>query len=119
MSKMEELLMLRLMEAAGNGVRLMPKPREAEGMKIQEICGLDANENLTYGILVHGVDWSFQVGGHRQGRPVADLLQKQKLQRSEQSLVVYKQERDQIDRRKLVMKPLAKHCKALQRAGVQ
>ena len=41
----------------------------------------------------------------------ADLLQRQKLQRSAQNLAVYKQERDQTDIRKLVMKPLAKHCK--------
>ena len=37
-SKGEGLLMLRLMKAAGNGVRLMLKPRKVKGMKMQEIC---------------------------------------------------------------------------------
>ena len=43
-AKREELLMLRLMQAAGNGVRLMLKPTKVQGVKMQEICGLADNE---------------------------------------------------------------------------
>jgi hypothetical protein len=55
--------MLRLVEAAGNGVRLMLKPKKVKGMKMQEICGLAENENLMWAMekkLVYGysVEWA-------------------------------------------------------------
>ena len=43
-SKREELLMPRLMKATGSGTRLMLKPTEVQGTKMQEIYGLAENE---------------------------------------------------------------------------
>ena len=42
---------------------------------------------------------------------MADLLQKQRLQKSAQSLATHMQERLETDMRKLVLKPLSKECK--------
>ena len=108
-AKREELLMLRLMQAAGNGVRLMLKPTKVQGMKMQEICGLADKELKVAAMmkkLVHGysVEWA---GGTRlvvTGK--ADLLQRQKLQRSAQSLADHRKERLTTDIRKMVLKPL-------------
>jgi hypothetical protein len=113
-AKREELLMLRLMQAAGNGVRLMLKPTKVQGMKMQEICGLADNElqvsamikKLVYG---YSVEWA---GGTRLViTSKADLLQRQKLQRSAQSLADHRRERLTTDIRKMVLKPLSKACK--------
>ena len=63
-AKREELLMLRLMQAAGNGVRLMLKPAKVQGMKMQQICGLADNElqlAATIKKLVYG--YSMEWGG--------------------------------------------------------
>jgi hypothetical protein len=103
-----------LMQAAGNGVRLMLKPTKVQGMKMQEICGLADNvlqvsamiKKLVYG---YSVEWA---GGTREVKTgKADLLQRQKLQRSAQSLADHRKERLTTDTRKMVLKPLSKVCK--------
>jgi len=113
-AKREELLMIRLMQAAVNGVRLMLKPTKVQGMKMQEICGLADNvlqisamiKKLVYG---YSVEWA---GGTREVKTgKADLLQRQKLQRSAQSLADHRKERLTTDTRKMVLKPLSKVCK--------
>ena len=84
-AKREELLMPRLMQAAGNRVRLMLKPTKVQGMKMQQICGLADNElqiattikKLVYG---YSVEWDDDTRMVNTGK--ADLLQKQRLQKS-------------------------------------
>jgi hypothetical protein len=119
----EELLMLRLMQVAGNGIRLMLKPTKVQGVKVQEICGLTDNElqvsvmikELVYG---YSVEWAGDTRVMITGK--ADLLQKQKLQRSAQSLATHKQEGAQTDTRELVLKPLARQtcCRGRSCRGV-
>ena len=85
MAEREELLMLRLTQAAGNEVRLMLKPAKVQGMKMQQICGLADNElqiaalirKLVYG---YSVEWGSDTRMGITGK--ADLLQKQRLQKS-------------------------------------
>ena len=118
-AKREELLMLRLMQAAGNGVRLMLKPTKVQGMKMQEICGLADNglqitammKKLVYG---YSVEWAGATRVVATGK--ADLLQRQKLQRSAQSLADHRKERLTTDIRKMVLKPLDKACKGQEQA---
>ena len=63
-------------------------------------------KKLVYG---YSVQWAGEIRMVITGN--ADLLQRQKLQRSPESLATHRQERAQTDMRKLVLKPLAKHCK--------
>ena len=114
MAKREELLMLRLMQAAGNGVSLMLKPVKVQGMKMQHICGLTDNGlqlAATIMKLVYGdsVEWDGVTRLVVTGK--ADLVQKQRLQKSARSLATHRQERSETNMRKLVLKSLSKECK--------
>ena len=119
-AKREELLMLRLMQAAGNGARLMLKPAKVQGMKMQQICGLASNE-LQIGAMTTKLVYGYGVGWVGDTRMVitgkAGLLQKQRLQKSAQSLATHRQERLETDMRKLVLKPLAKVGKGQEYSG--
>ena len=109
----EELLMLRLMQAAGNGVRLMLKPAKVQGVKVQEICGLADNElqvSATIKKLVYGYNMEWAGDTRVVVTSKADLLQKQRLQRRAQSLATQRRERLETDTRKLVLKPPSKAC---------
>ena len=119
-AKREELLMLRLMQAAGNGVRLMLKPTKVQGMRMQEICGLADRELKVEAMikkLVHGYSIEWAGGTRLVVTSKADQLQRQKLRRSAQSLADHRKERLTTDVRKMVLKPLSKTCKGEEQAN--
>ena len=119
-AKREELLMLRLMQAAGNGVRLMLKPSKVQGMRMQEICGLADRELKVEAMikkLVHGYSIEWAGGTRLVVTSKADQLQRQKLRRSAQSLADHRKERLTTDVRKMVLKPLSKTCKGEEQAN--
>ena len=105
---------MRLMQAAGNGIRMMLKPTRVQGVKMQEICGLADNE-LHISAMIKKPVYGYSVEWTGETRVVitskTHLLQRQKLQRSAQSLTTHTQERLETDTRNLVLKPLSKACK--------
>ena len=92
-AKRQKLLMLKLMQPAGNGVRLMLKPSKVQGMKMQQICGLADNELQIAAMIKEPVDgYNVEWGGDTRMviTSKADLLQMQRLQKSAQSLATHR-----------------------------
>lgn len=130
--KREERMMVRLMEAAGTGIKLMLKPRWVGGMKMQMITGLaDTPEKIQCMIkrLRCGIKLQWQGEDRLMVTGKTDLLRAEQNSRSRSRLDRYWDERKETDPRKMVLKPLGKQCKGeecsrrlakkLQEAGVE
>ena len=114
--KREEMQMVRLMAKLGTRIRLMLRPEWVDGVKLQMICGLGpvekkkaiqhAIKQLREGVYI---EWKGEQRLLKTGR--TDLLLVEKQEWSKKSgASSHRKEREDTDHRKLVIKPLAKHC---------
>ena len=115
--KREELQMVRTMAALGTGIRLVLRPEYVNGEKLQMICGLGKVEDKTAiqvaikqlreGVMI---EWKNEQRMLKTGDPALLLEQKQEWSKKS-GAISHRKEREDTDGRKLVIRPLAKHCK--------
>ena len=115
--KREEMQMVRLMAKLGIGIKLMLRPEWVDGVKLQMICGLGpvekkmaiphAIKQLREGV---NIEWKGEQRLLKTGK--TDLLLVEKQEWSKKSgASSHRKERENTDHRKLVIRPLSKHCK--------
>ena len=119
--KREELQMVRLMAAVGKeegteGIRMMLRPEWVDGVELQMIWGLGAK---TAQVMLSAIqklantgysnEWKGEQSLAKTGK--SDLLLAEKESWSTRPSVSYRKGRELTDHRKLVIKPLAKHCR--------
>ena len=115
--KREELQMVRLMAKLGDGIKLMLRPEWVDGVKLQMICGMGVKSTLVMKskimTLMDGgvyIEWKGEQRLLQTGKTDLLLVEKEKWSKGSGALS-HRREREDTDHRKLVIKPLAKHCK--------
>ena len=111
-------MMLKLMKASTTNLRLMIRPKWLGSMKLQVITGTNSLSKEDGGTKVAqmmkrlrlGIKLEWEGEDRLLVTGKSDLLQQEKVLRSRQSLDRHSEERKLTADRKMVLKPLAKHC---------
>ena len=112
--KREERMMVRLMQAAGTGIKLMLRPRRVGGMKMQMITGIADSDTKVQQMIKRlrgGIKLQWEGEDRLMITGKTDLLRTEQNSRSRSKLDKYWEERKQTDPKKMVLKPLGKQCK--------